>query len=298
MLTSSDYPAISALSAVLRYGSFERAAVQLNVTPSAISQRIKTLEERLGAALVIRGQPCKGTEIGIRLARHMREVGLLEASVARDLGKQKADTPIRIAVNADSLATWIVPALAKTDAFLFDLVIDDQDHSADWLRRGEVSAAVTAHATPVQGCDAIALGALRYVATASPEFVARWFPEGPTPEALATAPALTFDMKDRLQRDWASAEAGVPIAMPTHYIPSSTAFVEAAILGLGWGLNPQVLVQEHISNGQLVTLSKRVLDTPLTWQWNRLIAPALKRLTHEVRKAASGVLETPTKQPI
>jgi LysR family transcriptional regulator (chromosome initiation inhibitor) len=71
-----DYAALSALAAVIREGSFERAARALNVTPSAISQRIRLLEERVGCAL--RDQPCRATETGRRLCQHVDRVRLLE----------------------------------------------------------------------------------------------------------------------------------------------------------------------------------------------------------------------------
>jgi LysR family transcriptional regulator (chromosome initiation inhibitor) len=290
-----DYPALSALAAVLRTGSFDRAAAELGVTPSAVSQRIAALEDRTGAALVVRGKPCTATDEGRRLARHAEEVGLLERALAADLGGIGAGPArLRLAVNADSLATWLVPALAAAGpGLLFDIVVDDQDHSADWLRRGEVAAAVTAHASPVQGCDLLPLGRLRYLATASPAFAARWFPDGPTAAALAAAPALTFDAKDRLQRDWAAEAAGRPVALPAHRLPSSTAFVEAAILGLGWGMNPEVLVRDHIAQGRLVALSPRPLDTPLSFQWTRRLAGPLSPLRAAVRQAAARVLLAP-----
>src|SRR5690242_16416575 len=133
-----DYGLLAALADVVRTGSFERAADQLNITPSAVSQRIKLLEERIGAILVVRGQPCTATEAGQRLCQHVELVALLESSLRQNLpGFQPEGRPVtlRIAVNADSLATWFVPAMAETSGFLFDLVVDDQDHSAEWLRR-------------------------------------------------------------------------------------------------------------------------------------------------------------------
>ena len=154
---------LAALSAILRCGSFEQAAAELAVTPSAISQRIKALEEKVGSALILRGSPCTGTEIGARLAKHAEDVGMLETQLSRDLKLDQGQSPmrLRIAVNADSLATWFLPALAAVPDVSFELVIDDQNHSADWLRRGEVSAAVTATGKPVTGCDSLPLGALR-----------------------------------------------------------------------------------------------------------------------------------------
>ena len=281
---------LQALSTLLRTGSFEAAAAALNVTPSAISQRIRALEERVGTAVVIRAQPCRPTAAGARLARHADEVALLEHALAADLGQSGSRPQVRIAVNADSLATWFLPALAAVPGLLYEIVIDDQDHSADLLRRGEVQAAVTAHGSPVAGCDAHPLGRLAYIATASPAFAARWFPAGMTAAALAEAPALTFNQKDRLQSDWARRLAGRPVALPTHLIASSQAFVEAARLGLGWGMNPEPLVAGEIAAGRLVALSAVTLDSDLHWQVARLAGRALAGLTTAVRRAAAATL--------
>lgn len=284
---------LNALSAILRLGSFEAAAAELRVTPSAISQRIKALEDRVGATLINRAQPCTGTPSGLRLARHAEDVGVLESHLGRELALDRGPglARLRIAVNADSLATWFVPAMAAVPDLLFDLVIDDEGHSADWLKRGEVSAAVTAGDKPAPGCDAVALGAMRYVATAAPEFMARWFPDGVTAPALAQAPCLTFNAKDRLQQQWIAAVFGTRIVPPAHALPSAQAFVEAARRGLGWGMNPVALVRGHMRNGRLVPLvAQRPLDVALTWQVARVMAGALDPVTRAVRQAARRVL--------
>lgn len=284
---------LAALSAILRLGSFEAAAEELSVTPSAISQRIRAFEDRIGTALVYRGTPCTGTPAGLRIAKHAEDVGLLEAQLSRELSLENGDRPLRlrIAVNADSLATWFVPALTALDGVLYDLVIDDQDHSADWLRRGEVSAAVTAGGRPVSGCDAVELGALRYVATANAAFMARWFPDGVTPRALASAPCITFTPKDELQKLWIRQATGASVTPPTHFLPSAEAFVDAARAGIGWGMNPEDLVRGPIRNRRLVPLIENSeLDVPLIWQVSRIMAPALAPLTQAVRRAAARSL--------
>jgi LysR family transcriptional regulator (chromosome initiation inhibitor) len=257
-----------------------------------VSQRIKALEEATGTLLIRRGQPCAATPAGLRLIRHHDEVALLERTLAGDLaGLAPGPATVRIAVNADSLATWVIPALAATTGFLFDLVIDDQDVSQDWLRRGEVVAAITSHPGPLQGCDTIPLGALRYRATASPAFAARWFPGGVTPAALARAPALTFSDADRLQTRWAAARGLARPALPTHRLASSQGFVEACRLGLAWGMNPEPLVARLLSDGELVELLPGTpLDVALHWQFTRLAAPALSPLTESLRQAARAAL--------
>ncbi|MEM0947422.1 MAG: LysR family transcriptional regulator ArgP [Pseudomonadota bacterium] len=288
-----DHAGLTALSAIIVHGSFDAAAQALGLTQSAVSQRIRALEERVGSPALVRGTPCTPTAIGLRLYRHAEEVARLEATLTTDLGAAStAPLSVRIATNADSLATWLLPALAGIDEILFDLVVDDQDHSADLLRRGEVAAAITGRGAPVQGCDAHPLGALRYIATASPEFAQRWFPDGPTSQALTAAPALVFNEKDRLQASWAANAAGQPVSLPRHRLPSTTAFVEAAELGLGWGMNPEPLVRQALKDGRLVALSDVPLDTPLFWQVSRVGAGALLPLTRSVKAAAKGALVT------
>jgi LysR family transcriptional regulator (chromosome initiation inhibitor) len=288
-------PHLAALAAVHRRGSFELAASSLGVTPSAISQRIRTLEDKVGTLLVRRGQPCTATPTGLRLIRHHDEVALLERGLAADLpGPAPGPATLRIAVTADSLATWLVPALAATEGMLFDLVIDDQDHSQDLLRRGEVAAAVTSHPGPLQGCDTIPLGALRYRATASPAFLARWLPEGATPAALACAPVLTFSDKDRLQAIWLERQTGQRFDFPKHRMASTHAFVDAALLGLGWGMNPEPLVAGYLGDGRLAELAPDTpLDTPLFWQFSRLASAAIAPLTRAIRSAAARSLIAP-----
>jgi LysR family transcriptional regulator (chromosome initiation inhibitor) len=225
----------------------------------------------------------------LRLIRHHDEVSLLERTIARDLGLAAGPATLRIAVNADSLATWIIAALAATEGLLFDLVIDDQDVSQDWLRRGEVVAAITAHPGPLQGCDTIPLGALRYRATASPSYLKRWFPDGVTSKAMAEAPTLTFSDKDRLQTRWAAMRIkGLtrPL-LPTHRMASSQAFVDACLAGLGWGMNPEPLIAPHLTSGALVELIPGTpLDISLHWQFTRLSAPALAPVTRAIRASA------------
>jgi LysR family transcriptional regulator (chromosome initiation inhibitor) len=289
-----DYALLSALAAVVRTGSFEAAARYLNVTPSAVSQRIKLLEERIGAILVVRGQPCVATEAGRRLCQHVEQVALLEGPLRQSLpGLQPESRPVtlRIAVNADSLATWFIPAMAETDGFLFDLVLDDQDYSADWLRRGEVMAAVTSHGQPIQGCNCHPLGALRYVATASPGFVERWFPDGFGPESAARAPCLIFNQKDQLQSLWLRQALGAEIRPPLHWLPSTQAFVDAALAGMGWGMNPDLLVREHLRAGRLVALKPSLpLEVPLFWQQSRIVGPLMQDMTQAVLRTARALL--------
>lgn len=285
-----DYPALAAVAQVIRSGSFEGAAHALGVTQSAISQRIKGLEERIGTVLIHRGPPPVATAEGVRLIAHYDQVMLLETALRPASGQSPV---IRIAINADSLASWAMPALAQVPG-LIDLVIDDQDHADDWLRSGQVMAAITGSPGPVPGCDSMSLGIMRYVACASPGFIDRHFPDGVTAQALARAPMLTFNTKDALQRRWLSQAAGRRIAPPMHLIPSAQAFAEAARLGMGWGMNPLPLVGDDLTDGRLqALLPERPLDVSLHWQIARISAGPLAPLTRAIRAAARQALLQP-----
>lgn len=290
-----DTALLQAVAAVAATGAFDRAARRLGITPSAVSQRVKLLEERMGTTLILRGQPCRPTPAGSRLCRHVEEMALLEHGLRADLGALApggALPTVRIAVNADSLATWFVEALAGVSDRLFDLVIDDEDHTAEWLRRGEVSAAVATAPGPIAGCSSRPLGALLYEATASPRFAERWFANGVDLASLALAPSLVFNGKDRLQDRWMERRFGAAPARPVHAIPSSHGFVDAALAGLGWGMNPRALVAEHLQAGRLVRLDDgEALAVPLFWHWSRAVEPALGSLTQAVRTAAAHRLE-------
>lgn len=291
-----DYASLRAVAMVVQTGSFEKAALALHVTPSAISQRVKQLEERLGAVLILRGNPCTATEKGAWVCRHMEHVGMLESELFSQLpALLSSDEPssrvtLHIATNADSLGTWFlkaVSAFTRQSGFLLNVAVDDQDHTAEWLQRGRVLAAVTSLEKPVQSCRVTPLGFLRYHATASAAFVDQYFPNSVTEAGLAQAPALTFNQKDRLQQQWIRQVFGAAIVHPTHWLPSTQSFVDAALLGMGWGMNPDLLVRDHLAGGRLVELKPGTpLDVPLFWQVNRLAADRLKPLTDAVVEVA------------
>lgn len=295
-----DYASLAAVAAVIREGSFERAARVLNVTTSAVSQRVKQLEERLGSVLIVRGQPCTATDKGRLLCRHVDQVGLLEQELQTALpklgptGVRDDRVTLRIAVNADSLGTWFMGALEKfvaRDNGLLDVALDHEDHTVEWLRAGEVLAAVTAHSQPVQGFNSVPLGSLHYLAVAAPEYVRRYFSGSVSAAALAKAPSLKFDQKDRFQQLWMRKVFRREIENPTHWFPATQAFLDASLAGIGWGMNPEGLVREHLKSGALVELVPgRGLSVPLYWQHTRLQVPMLGRLTEAVVDTARKML--------
>jgi LysR family transcriptional regulator (chromosome initiation inhibitor) len=289
-----DYGSLSAVAAVVREGSFERAALALGVTPSAVSQRVRALEERLGSVLIVRGQPCRATKAGVRICAHVERVRLLEGEMDLPALFGGADTKepptVRIAVNRDSLGTWFVPAIAgftqRTGA-LVDIVLDREEFTSHRLRTGEVLAAVTDDASPVQGCRKLSLGSLRYVATASPTFARTWFPRSTDVKALAKAPVIIFDRPDHLQAKWAREIKGAHLTAPMHWIPATREFLDATLAGVGWGMNPLCLVKDILADGRLVDLSPgKHVDVALYWQYARIGGRLLDVLTKEVAAAA------------
>jgi LysR family transcriptional regulator (chromosome initiation inhibitor) len=297
-MTGLDPAQLAAFSAVIDEGSFEAAARRLHVTPSAVSQRIKSLESRLGQVIVRRTRPVEPTEAGRVLQRLATQTQLIEQEALAALrgGMDGTAEPLRVplAVNADSLSTWFLLALAKVPAELvatFDVRAEDQDYSAALLREGTVMAAVTADSRAVQGCRVEPLGSMRYFAVASPEFCAQFLAEGPSRDALAGAPMLMFDRKDALQERFLRTLTGERLSPPVTYLPTSQGFLDAARLSLGWGMVPEQLLGTALSHAEVVELAPgRHLDVPLFWQRWRLDSPALDAVTKAVHEAAAAAL--------
>lgn len=294
-----DYASLSALAAVIREGSFERAARALHVTPSAISQRIRQLEEKVGCALVIRGQPCRATEAGQRLCHHVDRVRLLEQELHAALpnigDNDGARVALPIAVFADTLATWLLPVIVEFGArepVLMEVTVDDQDFTSEWLRSGAVLAAITGSSRAASGCDITALGSMRYIAAASPAYMQRYFAGGVDAASLARAPSLLFNVKDALQGRWVQQLLGADVALPCHTLPSSQAFVTAALAGMGWGMHAEALVAPHLAAGTLVELAPGTpLVVPLYWQAARAASTLLAGFSRAVLDAARTSLQ-------
>ena len=291
-----DLAQLRALDATVRGGTLDAAARALHVTPSAISQRLRALEVATGRILLIRTKPVQVTESGRAVLRLARQIDLLCADVTRALGGDPAPERVPtlpIGVNADSMATWILPALAPLAGDVcFDLHREDQEHTSALLRTGAVMAAVTADVDPVPGCTSTRLGGMRYRPIATPGFARRWFPAGPTPEALARAPVVVFDRKDDLQHRYLHARAGRDVAPPVHYVPASADYVAAVGLGLGWGMVPDL--QTRGPAADLVELDPAgALHVVLYWQQWRLRSAMLDRVREAVVAAADRDLDQP-----
>ncbi|WP_375741505.1 LysR family transcriptional regulator ArgP [Pseudomonas boanensis] len=287
-----DYKLLAALAAVVEQGGFERAAQLLGLSQSAVSQRIKLLEARVGQPVLVRATPPAPTEVGTRLLNHVQQVRLLERDLQRQvpaLEEGGAPERLRIALNADSLATWWAHAVGDFCAeqqVLLDLVVEDQEVGLKRMRAGEVAACVCAAERPVAGARSLMLGAMRYRALASPAFIERHFPQGVTPEALTRVPAIVFGPDDLLQHRYL-ASLGVEGSFIHHLCPSSEGFVRLAEGGLGWGLVPELQVSAELARGELrELLPGKPIDVPLYWHHWRHGGDLLGILTDHLARAA------------
>lgn len=268
-----DPAALECLAALVDEGSFERAATRLAITQSAVSQRLRALEARLGQPVVVRARPLRLTEPGKVLLRFARQWQALRADVARELDAAGGGGDrLPIAVNADSLATWVPPALDALvhEGVSLELVVDDQDFTHDWLRQGAVLGCVSTVRRALQGCRVTPLGVMPYVAVASPAFIARELPQGLHRRNFAHVPFLVFNRKDDMQAQWVSRAFGVRAPrLRERFVPSSDAYVRAAVMGWGVGVAPELQVRAHLERGELQVLHPEVrLPVALHWhQW-------------------------------
>jgi LysR family transcriptional regulator (chromosome initiation inhibitor) len=278
-----DYRGLAALDAVIDHGSFDKAAAALAITQSAVSQRIRMLEHSAGELLIVRSQPPSPTEAGQRLIAHYRQVRLLESALDRRPGDPDVRPEIAIAVNADSAATWlqeaVTPLMHSGDCML-QIRLDDQDHTLSMLREGRVFGCVTSETAQVPGTTATPLGVMRYFCVATPEFAARWFPEGMTAETVPHAPVMTFDRKDMLQARFIARHTGYTGRYPHHALSSSEGYVRFVEAGFGYGMLPLPQCQRSLQQGQLVDLAPgKWLDVPLIWHMWDIQTPFTRALS-------------------
>lgn len=282
-----DYRLLQALAGVLEEGAFEKAAQRLCLTQSAVSQRIKQLESLLGQPVLIRSSPPRATAVGQRLHNHFQQVQQLES----ELGLSDSQVPItvRITVNADSLATWLPAALVLPDfpGVGFNISVEDQTVGLRRMKQGEVMACLCASDERVNGGRAVPLGKLRYRAVASPGFIEKYGLAPLQRTRLLEAPCLVFNRDDPLQH-WFMQEVANADPRRIHLCPSSEGFVQSALVGLGFGLMPELQIREHLSAGRLVDIVPGyALDTPLFWHHWQTETAVMVALRKSVSHAAA-----------
>lgn len=295
---SFQFEQLQTLTTLLEEGTFEKTAIRLQITASAVSQRIKAMEQAASQIPVERTTPVTLTPAGTIVVRYARQVQLLDEDTRRELhagssgDSGESSTTIALAVNADSLATWFLESIAELSAsyrLVFDLHRDDQEHTMTLLRSGRVLAAVTSTPEPVQGCTSESLGIMRYRAVCSPAFARQWMIEPDSLDRLGRSPMVNFDRKDELQRTFLGAHSDeVP---PTHFLSTSADFARSLLLSFGWGLLPEQQCGTDLEQNRLIELDPdHPVDVVLYWQrWN-LKSPLLDAITDAVRAGAAANL--------
>lgn len=301
-----DARPLEALAAVLEHGGFGPAAQALNLTLAAISLRIKGLEATLGQRLLVRGKTVRATPAGQALLAHIKQLRMMEADLLGGLpiskdakdgkGAARAWQTLCVAINADSLASWFLPGVAACVAqhrLLLDVVIDDQDHTHDALKNGDVVGCVSTLAQPMRGCVAEPLGVMRYRCVAAPGLVQQCRDSTGlvSVHRLLATPAVIFDRKDGLQDAFLAQHFGLSAPQyPRHFVPAVDAFESALAHGLGWGMVPEQFLALRAGQLPLVeVLPGCTVDVALYWHhWERepLVA---QRLTAAVKAAAGGL---------
>ncbi|AVT08188.1 LysR family transcriptional regulator ArgP [Paracidovorax avenae] len=301
-MSTFDPAALECLAAIVEEGGFERAAQRLNVTQSAVSQRLRALEAQVGSVLIVRSRPLKPTSAGQLLLKHTKQLRLLRADLERDLqelapsapGGAREDERIAIAINADSIATWALDALhdLARQRLPIEIIVDDQDFTQEWLRSGQVLGCVTTLKQALRGCKVVPLGAMRYVAVASPGVAARHLPQGLTPHNFRDVPFLSFNRKDDMQSEFIMRAFGLKrVALHHLFVPSSEGQVRAVISGWGAGVVPELLARPALASGALVDLAPgHALPIQLYWHCWNLESEVLDSLTEALMATAARSL--------
>ncbi len=301
-MSTFDPDALECLAAIVEEGGFERAAVRLSITQSAVSQRLRSLEVQVGTVLIVRSRPLKATAAGRLLLKHAMQTRLLRADLERDLkdmspgvaGMAGEDERISIAINADSIATWALPALNPIahQGLGLEIITDDQDFTFEWLREGRVLGCVTTLPAALRSCKVEPLGAMQYVAVAQPAFATQHCPQGLTPHNFNRLPFIAFNRKDDLQGEFVANVCGLKhVALSQMYVPSSEGQVRAVLAGWGISVLPELKVREHLRTGALVELMPgRSLPVALYWHCWNLESALLDSLTQTLKAAAATAL--------
>lgn len=291
-----DYDALKCFSEVLRYGGFEKGAQALNLTQSAVSQKIKRLEQNVKGPVLIRTKPLRATPLGKALLAHIQNVSVLEEALNIHSGIEAGTTPISVAVNNDVLATWfsqVIAEFAEKRSNPVHIVNADQTQTRDILQQGRVMACISQTGTPVTGGQSIRLGTMKYQLYASPQFIKRHLKEEITPDIVMKTPGLLYDEYDvTLLTDYQRECLNIAPSFTTcHWFPSSHGFVKMAVDGAAWALLPTLQVAQEVAEGDLVPLfPTKELGVPLFWHWNTVDSGAIGDLTKAVKNIAKKKL--------
>lgn len=301
-MSTYDPAALECLAAIVEEGGFERAAQRLSITQSAVSQRLRALEAQVGTVLIVRSRPLKPTAAGNLLLKHTRQLRLLRADLERDLrdlapssaGGTREEERVSIAINADSIATWALPAVGELarQGLPLEIITDDQDFTHEWLREGQVLGCVTTVRQALRGCKVVPLGAMDYVAVAAPDYAQAHCPRGLTPHNFRALPFVAFNRKDDMQAEFVAKAFGLRrVALSQQFVPSSEGQVRAVLAGWGASVVPELLVRGLLQQGALVNLlPDHAQPIQLYWHCWNLESEVLDALTQALLAAAGHAL--------
>jgi LysR family transcriptional regulator (chromosome initiation inhibitor) len=301
-MSTFDPNALECLAAIVEEGGFDRAAVRLSITQSAVSQRLRSLEVQVGTVLIVRSRPLRPTSAGRLLLKHAMQMRLLRSELERDLkdltpgalGSGGDPERISIAINADSIATWALPALGKLarQGLGLEIIADDQDFTIEWLREGQVLGCVTTLKQALRSCKMVPLGAMRYVAVAEAAYAAQHCPDGLTPYNFRRLAFIAFNRKDDLQSEFIAAAFDLRrVALNQLYVPSSQGQLRAVMDGWGVSVVPELQARDDLADGRLVDIAPgRTLPVELYWHCWNLDSVVLDSLTAALTEAASTAL--------
>jgi LysR family transcriptional regulator (chromosome initiation inhibitor) len=300
-----DTDALECLASIVEEGGFERAAVRLSITQSAVSQRLRALEAQVGTVLLVRSRPVKPTAAGRLLIKHAMQMRLLRADLDNHLqdltpssGAPREEDRVSIAINADSIATWALPALGPlVNAGLpLEIITDDQDFTHEWLREGQVLGCVTTLKQALRGCKVLPLGAMHYVAVASSSYAEQHCPQGLSPHNFRQMPFVAFNRKDDMQSEFVGRAFGLRrVTLSQRFVPSSEGQVHATLAGWGISVLPELQVRNWLARGELVNLAPAItLPVELYWHCWNLDSEVIDRLTTALSSGAALALAAPT----
>ena len=301
-MSTFDPAALECLAAIVEEGGFERAAQRLNVTQSAVSQRLRALEAQVGSVLIVRSRPLRPTSAGQLLLKHTKQMRLLRADLERDLqelapsapGGTREDERISIAINADSIATWAMGALHDLvrQRLPLEIIVDDQDFTQEWLRSGQVLGCVTTLKQALRGCKMVPLGAMPYVAVASAAFAQQYLPQGLTPHNFREVSFLSFNRKDDMASEFVARAFGLKrVALNHLFVPRAEGQMRAVAAGWAVGVVPELLARGALADGSVVDLAPgRALSIELYWHCWNLESELLDALTAALTGAAAQAL--------
>lgn len=259
----NDLSAFAAFLAVAAHRSFRSAAVDLDMTPSAISHSIKVLEQRLNVRLFNRTtRSVSLTEAGERLAIKLRPaMASIEEAVSELEGNDHAPSgKVRINASEGAIRLVLWPVLAR---FLREyprvhLDIFSDGRLSDIVADGFDAGIRLAEAVPKDMVAVPIMGEVRFAAVATPDyFEQRGSPM--VPQDLYDHDCIRFRFESGAIYRWEFERQGVverinPSGRLT--LTDQPLMVEAAIDGIGIAFVPDHLASNALKDGRL----KRVLE--------------------------------------